>query len=180
MTPEEREDAVSRMLDALAAAIRKHGDLNSTHEGYAVIKEELEELWDDVKANRTENARHEALQIAASSIRFFVDCKPKPRSASEDGEQWVCPCDEVVNYGLRKHCRSCGRPKLAATPAADLMQALQTIQSSQCTKEKLGERKCTEAYPPAQGDRWRKNWCPSCLAGAALGPVVTTDPEKSA
>jgi hypothetical protein len=51
-----------------------HGSFNSTHEGYAIIKEELDELWDGVKANENySHLKEEAIQIAAMAIRFCVD-----------------------------------------------------------------------------------------------------------
>jgi hypothetical protein len=46
---------------------------NSGHEGYAVIAEELDELWADVKANDTRAARREAIQVAAMAVRFLLD-----------------------------------------------------------------------------------------------------------
>ncbi len=54
MTPEE---VVGLVLAEYDKATKKFGAFNSTHEGYAVIAEELDELWDDVKANRTQRAR---------------------------------------------------------------------------------------------------------------------------
>jgi len=51
---------------------------NSTHEGYAVLKEEVDELWDEIKKkaeNRSpEKLRKEASQVAAMALRFLVDC----------------------------------------------------------------------------------------------------------
>lgn len=48
---------------------------NSPHEGWAVIKEELDELWADVMTNqgRGPNARKEAIQIAAMGMRYVLD-----------------------------------------------------------------------------------------------------------
>lgn len=55
----------------------KYHSFNSTHEGYAVIKEEVDELWDLVKANKGVNGdvefRKEAIQIAAMAVRFIID-----------------------------------------------------------------------------------------------------------
>lgn len=52
------------------------GAQNSAHEGYAVLAEEVDELWDEVKANHPERKarmRTEAVQVAAMAIRFIED-----------------------------------------------------------------------------------------------------------
>lgn len=61
----------------LALAIEKFPSFNSAHEGYAVIKEEVDELWELVKANkgRSVQAEREALQIAAMALRFVLDLR---------------------------------------------------------------------------------------------------------
>lgn len=46
-------------------AIAKFPPFNSGHEGYAVLKEEVDELWDDVKRDYPEGALQEAVQVAA-------------------------------------------------------------------------------------------------------------------
>ncbi len=58
-------------------AVRKHRPMNSPHEGYAVIKEELDELWDEVKANRGRelSALEEAVQVAAMGVRYVADLR---------------------------------------------------------------------------------------------------------
>lgn len=48
-------------------------DFSSTHEGYAVIKEEVDEMWDEIKRNNTELAVKEAIQVAAMAIRFVAE-----------------------------------------------------------------------------------------------------------
>lgn len=62
------------------AALELFPPMNSPHEGYAVILEELDELWDEVKANngRTGAARNEAIQVAAMAVRYILDMKPTP------------------------------------------------------------------------------------------------------
>ena len=48
----------------------------SAHEGYAVLAEEVDELWDEVKGNHPErNARMraEAIQVAAMALRFIEE-----------------------------------------------------------------------------------------------------------
>ena len=59
------------------SASGKYPRFHSTHEGYAVIAEELDELWDLVKANKDINGngefKKECVQIAAMAVRFIVD-----------------------------------------------------------------------------------------------------------
>ena len=65
------QKAIELVLAELKQARGKFGNFHNQHEGYAVIKEELDELWDDVKSNI--NAHKEAIQIAAMAVRFIVD-----------------------------------------------------------------------------------------------------------
>jgi small nuclear ribonucleoprotein (snRNP)-like protein len=68
----------------LANARKLHGPIRGYHEGYAVILEELDELWEIVKMNthheggltreqKLKMLRKEAIQIAAMAIRFVED-----------------------------------------------------------------------------------------------------------
>jgi len=61
----------------LEKATRKHKPLNSAHEGYAVILEELDELWEHVRAQTedrdVQEMRKECIQIAAMAMRFIQD-----------------------------------------------------------------------------------------------------------
>lgn len=69
------------LSDELHRAYRAHGDMASPHEGWAVIREELEpELWTHVTGNtgRSPEARHEALQVAAMAIRYILDLCDDP------------------------------------------------------------------------------------------------------
>lgn len=52
-----------------------HPAMNSGHEGYAVIKEELDELWDNIKANVGDSpaSRKEAIQIAAMALAYVLE-----------------------------------------------------------------------------------------------------------
>ena len=73
-----KEDAAFAAVRVeLASARDGHPAYNSSHEGYAVILEELDELWDEVKKKRgicsELRMREEATQIAATAIRFILD-----------------------------------------------------------------------------------------------------------
>lgn len=59
----------------LEKAISKYDSFASPHEGYAIIKEELDELWDTIKNKNIDKIeqRKEAIQVAAMAIRYVLD-----------------------------------------------------------------------------------------------------------
>lgn len=75
------EQALKLVADEYKMAERKFPEFRSPHEGYAIMKEEVDELWDVIKNNQC--AYHlypnpaqeleEATQIAAMAIRYLVD-----------------------------------------------------------------------------------------------------------
>ena len=69
-------------------ASHEYPAFNSEHEGYAVIQEELEELWEEVKKSprkrSADKLREEAVQVAAMALRFLVDlCEEEPEETKE-------------------------------------------------------------------------------------------------
>ena len=76
--PIEAENAVVSICEEYLNARRKYpARFNSAHEGYAVVLEEIEELWAEVKKQHTKHdviaQRHEATQAAAMLLRFIVE-----------------------------------------------------------------------------------------------------------
>lgn len=67
---------VGEVLFELWSARKKFPPFHSSHEGFAIILEEVDELWDAVKQNQLPNARREAIQVAAMAIRFVKDLYP--------------------------------------------------------------------------------------------------------
>ena len=65
--------AVDVVLTELRRATKKFGAFHSAHEGYAVLREELDELWDEVKANNLVRQEEEAIQVAAMALRYLQD-----------------------------------------------------------------------------------------------------------
>lgn len=63
------------ILTELRKARSKHEDMNSAHEGYAVILEELDELWEEIKKQERSHIKiaEEAIQVAAMGCRFLID-----------------------------------------------------------------------------------------------------------
>lgn len=78
----ELGQAFDEVLDELDKATVEYPPMVSAHEGYAVILEELDELWKLVKRKQRDHdrlkpqMRHEACQVAAMAVRFMLDvCK---------------------------------------------------------------------------------------------------------
>lgn len=74
MTPEE---AINLVVKEFMRASANNKKFNSAHEGFAVLKEEVDELWDEVKRKPScmhpFEMRMEAVQVGAMAIRFLVD-----------------------------------------------------------------------------------------------------------
>ena len=72
-------------LDVILAGVRqevavaefKWPPFNSAHEGYAVLLEEVDELWEHVKTRQDKRdlaaMRKEAIQVAAMAVRFVLN-----------------------------------------------------------------------------------------------------------
>ncbi len=76
MCTEERiQVATEAMRKELYRATTLFPPFHSAHEGYAVIFEELCELWEEIKARKqsVDAMRREAIQVAAMATRFVVD-----------------------------------------------------------------------------------------------------------
>jgi len=67
-------DVAAKAYYEASRAKDKWPEFSSAHEGYAVLAEEVDELWDHVKTNQTkrdlEAMRKEAIQVAAMALRF--------------------------------------------------------------------------------------------------------------
>lgn len=93
-------EIIERVMGEYDRAINTYPPFNSLHEGYAVILEELDELWDEVKKkpiNRDmEVIKREAAQVAAMALRFIHDIEATPKS------NWHCNncgLNEALNSG---------------------------------------------------------------------------------
>lgn len=70
-------DVAKEAVAEMREACKKWPKFNSAHEGYAVLKEEVDELWAHVKINQKKRdisaMRREATQVAAMALRFCID-----------------------------------------------------------------------------------------------------------
>ncbi len=65
------------IVDEARHGIDKHGTFHSLHEGFGVLYEEVDELWEEVRIKRSrqdpQNIYHEAMQVAALALRIMVE-----------------------------------------------------------------------------------------------------------
>jgi hypothetical protein len=84
--------------DEWERATRDHGRLNSCHEGYAVLLEEVDELWEEVRKKRAERSKErmfaECKQIAAVAMRFMIElCATESVESAQSADEFsVPPC----------------------------------------------------------------------------------------
>ena len=72
--------AIGQVIVELQSAREKFSPMHSAHEGYAVLLEEMDELWIEVRTQNPsiDRMRKEAVQVAAMAIRFIEDiCNAK-------------------------------------------------------------------------------------------------------
>jgi hypothetical protein len=69
----DEEQYLQMILREYERATKMYGPFNSPHEGYGIILEELDEFWDEVKANNNTDARKELVQVAAMCLRYLMD-----------------------------------------------------------------------------------------------------------
>lgn len=71
------ENAIADIIEEFRTATAKFQPFHSAHEGYAVLAEEVDELWDEVKGHRSlenyDRMIKEAIQVGAMALRFLVD-----------------------------------------------------------------------------------------------------------
>ena len=76
MTNAQR-DLSTEVVWELGRAMENWPAFNSAHEGYGVLLEEVDELWDHVKTNQKKRdipaMRKECIQVAAMAMRFALE-----------------------------------------------------------------------------------------------------------
>lgn len=76
------------VIDEALRAHERYGDFTSTHEAFGVLAEEVAELLDAIKANKSKSIAAEARQVSAVSLRLAEICERENRlEAPEFGER---------------------------------------------------------------------------------------------
>ena len=75
MTNEAIESILDDIRTELESARENYPAMHSYHEGIAIIKEEFDEVWDEIKMKNpnVQYIREEVIQLASSSARFAYD-----------------------------------------------------------------------------------------------------------
>ncbi len=75
-------DIASELVIEAMRASTQYPKFFSAHEGYAVLKEEVDELWDEIKKKTHDKVlmRKEAIQVGAMAIRFIYDVIENPNA----------------------------------------------------------------------------------------------------
>lgn len=74
-------DVLMEIANELARATCKFPPMNSPHEGYAILLEEVHEAWEEIRRNDTDRALEEMVQVGAMAVRFIIDIRAKRAAA---------------------------------------------------------------------------------------------------
>ena len=74
MTASREDSALQRILYEYKEASNKHDGFHSFHEAYAVLLEEVDEMWEAIKGNfPLRFIQREATQVAAMALAILLD-----------------------------------------------------------------------------------------------------------
>lgn len=76
----ENEKVLDDMIAEIEYAEKRFpGGYHSSHEGYAILAEELDELWEEVKkkSRNYKNEYKEAAHVACVAVRYMMMCRKK-------------------------------------------------------------------------------------------------------
>jgi hypothetical protein len=66
------DEILASIKRELLRGIKNHGLHHSTHEGYAVLKEEVDEMWDDIKKDLESHSCVECIQVGAMAVKYIL------------------------------------------------------------------------------------------------------------
>jgi hypothetical protein len=71
----KKDEVMKMVLAEVYRAEQGFPPMRSAHEGWAILREEVDELWEEVrdKMRDRDRMKSEAVQVAAMAIRFVLD-----------------------------------------------------------------------------------------------------------
>lgn len=111
------------VLEELQRAMSLKPLFNCPHHGYAIILEELDELWDEVKKKKHKrdirNMRSEAVQVAAMAMKFIMsmdnDWEPIQKVSAKNERDFT-----EKELEMEEKCRKCRYAELSEEELAKL------------------------------------------------------------
>lgn len=80
-------DFLAEVVAEYERAAQQHGPLQSAHEAYAVILEEVSEFWEEVRKKRevrdADAMRQELIQVVAMCLRTVLDLSLHPEERGQ-------------------------------------------------------------------------------------------------
>lgn len=70
-----KNEAICSIIGEYERAVSLFPPFRSEHEGYAIIYEEMDELWEEIKKKRKtkHQIKKQAIQVATMAVRFLID-----------------------------------------------------------------------------------------------------------
>lgn len=137
------DDILAKVKGEYIRAFEKHGGILSTHEGYAVLQEEVDELWEDIKANKTDSSLEEAIQVAAMAVKYayYIGKKQEEKAKAESEKvkpNWMDENFSSVVKGIQNNLkiinvvgyRRMGKTTLAAKLFRNFPNSFLLVQSA--------------------------------------------------
>lgn len=86
------KDIVALIVEELSRANKVYKPFNSAHEGYAVMLEEMDELFDEIRKKRPDKNRmqDEAIQVGAMAIKFIQSCCAESTESMSQNKCRIC------------------------------------------------------------------------------------------
>jgi len=71
---QDKNDIIFSIIAELDRANKLYEPFNSPHEGYAIMLEEMDELFEEIKRKQPDKTRmrEEAIQVGAMAIKFIL------------------------------------------------------------------------------------------------------------
>lgn len=167
-TPRER--FIKRMATELDHAYTKHGrNPWSRHEFYGVLKEEVDELWDAIKADKPmDEVLEEVAQIACVCLRY-VETGDRDRGDHPELAAVLAECEADAGEVSTYTCVNCLKPKHSMTDKPNLYG-----QCSECRANSVPVPPLPDA--PAADDGPNMAW-PAAPMSAPSSDVLDPSPS---